>query len=77
MKILVQEFWNTNFEIIVRFFLIPWVLYFVSTLYFMTSVLDEGYARIPETHTEDNIFKYTVGSLILILLYYLILIEYY
>ena len=52
-------------------------MYFVSTLYFLTSVLDEGYARNPETHTTDNIYKYVIGSIILALLYYLILIEYY
>ena len=57
-------------------FLIPWALYFISTLYFMTQALDVNFAMHKDTKEEDIIYKEIVGAVTLILLIYQAMIEY-
>lgn len=66
MKVLVQEYWAANFDLLIRRAFLPWLVYFVSLLLFTMTVLQEGFGQNPETKLEEDIFKYSVGCVLLI-----------
>ena len=70
MRILVQEFWEVNSDAIILHCFYPWLLYFISSIVFISSVLEDGFGTNEESEYEDKIFKYVVGGITLLVLLY-------
>ena len=77
MRILVQEFWKRNFEKIRFECLYPWILYFISSVVFISTVLEDGFGTNEESEFDDMIFRYVLGGITFLLLIYEIRVECY
>ena len=54
--------------------MVPWIYYLLCSIYFTTTVLQDGFAD--EGHLSDFVFKKLLTSMMVILLVWLITVEY-
>lgn len=74
LDILLDEFWEDNFNKIFWKILIPWACWMLCTMYFYMTVLQDGYGR-QEDNFEDKLYEYILSGFVVIFLVWQIYIE--
>ena len=75
LKILMQEFWLENYTLLCWYCFLPWLLYFVSTLYYMVTVLEDGFGLNEHTELGDYVYMWIVGRIVIVLSIYQCFVE--
>mmetsp|Transcript_24220 Transcript_24220/g.32474 ORF Transcript_24220/g.32474 Transcript_24220/m.32474 type:complete len:122 (-) Transcript_24220:131-496(-) len=73
LDVLLNEFWQENFDKILYGLLVPWFVYMLTMTYYYMTILQDGYHE--SATEEEKIYSYVLGGTLALTLLYQIGVE--